>query len=1042
MRPLIFVPFLLAVALLPASLLAGITTIDFEGFPDGTNLTTQYPGLTFTNATVIGAGISLNEFEFPPYSGTNVAFDDGGPISIAFASPILSFGGYFTYAEPLTLAAFDSTSAQVAAVASLFSNNEAISGDAGSSPNELLHVSFASGISSVTITGDPEGGSFVMDDATYPTPGPTVPEPGSILLLLTGMAALVAFRKHFHHYVSNSQSEILVCPRPGAADRVCDRLHARPPLCRDNRSASPDSVSRDAATLGGRHRVLNVVRQALWLLFCATCAQAVQSITSPTAFPDGILSNTPTVVTVKALVAPDPNLFTTSITLIRLNQQGQAIGSLGQLYDDASHGDETAGDNVYTGQFSFTESNLGVVSLAITAAYRGTLLRYRSSLFSLAVSAPWTSAELQTTTNLQDQAGQYFQSSRGQLGDSAARSALIASLLQQSGVVSAGLSEDNQTVWIKYATGIQGLVFTAPAGTQGGEGRSVKVHSTLTRNSCPGAQAGTAFALIPHPPKNAAVLAPFFDQFSPNDSAYAVAADLSAACFGSVQPVLNESVTVGIMKSLTKYSVIDINTHGGVGFGYKADQVAIATREHYSAQKFIDYHDDFAPVAPSGEALPPRLAMCTILVSGSIRENVICILPDFIRHYAQPAGFPSSIVFVNACNTVGDFQYPVNLSLWNAFQENGAATYLGWRNSVSANFAAPTQQAVFDYLASDPSHTAGAAYQSLSSHVDPTLQEGTYATVNIQGDLNRTLCGLSSQPQSTWTQKFPTTIPPARSKHALVDDSLRGQIVMFGGWTGNSLLDDTWIWDGSNWTQRFPITLPPARNASQLAYDAAHGEVVMFGGNGIGCTECNDTWIWDGSNWTQRFPAKSPPPRFAHAMAYDPIRHRVVLFGGYGVQGLLNDTWIWDGSNWTQVFPPVAPTPRYGSGIAFDGQTQSVVLVGGAVSGLGSTNEVWFWNGNTWTQMSHPNTSSFLFEPMLAYEQQNSRLLLTFSNGSFMETWTWNGSSWTIQTPAASPAVRDNTAIVADPAHGQVVLFGGDPHAEGKLGDTWLWPRP
>jgi hypothetical protein len=173
---------------------AGTVTLDFEGFPDSTALTNQYPGLTFSNTTVITAGVSLNEFEFPPHSGTNVVFDDGGAISIDFASPILSFSGFFTYTVPLTLAAFDATSAQVASTTSTFSNNLALSGDPGSSPNEFLQVSFASGISSLTITGDPAGGSFVLDDATYGTGSSTVPEPGSLALLLSG-SMIVAILK-------------------------------------------------------------------------------------------------------------------------------------------------------------------------------------------------------------------------------------------------------------------------------------------------------------------------------------------------------------------------------------------------------------------------------------------------------------------------------------------------------------------------------------------------------------------------------------------------------------------------------------------------------------------------------------------------------------------------------------------------------------------------------------------------------------------------------------------------------------------------------
>jgi hypothetical protein len=186
---------LLAIAaLLPVPLAADIFT--FEGFSDSTSLTTQYPGLTFSNATVITAGVSLNEFEFPPHSGTNVVFDDGGPISISFGSPILSFSGFFTYSVPLTLTAFDASSSQVASAVSAFFSNDALFGDPGSSPNEFLQVFFATGISGVTIAGDQAGGSFVMDDASIATPT-AVPEPNSLFLLLTSVAGLLALRKRF-----------------------------------------------------------------------------------------------------------------------------------------------------------------------------------------------------------------------------------------------------------------------------------------------------------------------------------------------------------------------------------------------------------------------------------------------------------------------------------------------------------------------------------------------------------------------------------------------------------------------------------------------------------------------------------------------------------------------------------------------------------------------------------------------------------------------------------------------------------------------------
>jgi len=171
---------LLLVAAVFTPLNAGTTALNFEGFSDSTILTTQYSGVTFSGAIVLTAGITLNEFEFPPHSGTNVASDNGGPMTVSFASSVQSFSGYFTYGHSLTLQAFDASNTPVASATSRFSNNEALSGSTGSSPNEFLQVSFAGGISKVTITGDPAGGSFTLDDAAAATAAGATPAAVSV----------------------------------------------------------------------------------------------------------------------------------------------------------------------------------------------------------------------------------------------------------------------------------------------------------------------------------------------------------------------------------------------------------------------------------------------------------------------------------------------------------------------------------------------------------------------------------------------------------------------------------------------------------------------------------------------------------------------------------------------------------------------------------------------------------------------------------------------------------------------------------------------
>ena len=183
-----------AQTLLPAS---NPAVLDFEQFQDGDALTTQLPGLTFSNAVIATAGQSLNELEAPPHSGVNVAEDNGGPISIGFASLTGGFGGYFNYSASLTMSAFDAQGNLVSLDTSGFSNNLVTSGDPGSSANEFLQVGFPNGISSVTIKGDPAGGSFTLDDATI-TPfsaPPFVPEPSPGLLLAAGLVLLAMGRR-------------------------------------------------------------------------------------------------------------------------------------------------------------------------------------------------------------------------------------------------------------------------------------------------------------------------------------------------------------------------------------------------------------------------------------------------------------------------------------------------------------------------------------------------------------------------------------------------------------------------------------------------------------------------------------------------------------------------------------------------------------------------------------------------------------------------------------------------------------------------------
>ena len=170
-------------------LYADTVTINFDNLQDSQVVGSAYAssGVIFNGAVVATGGISLNEADFPPHSGNNVVVDFTGPITLAFTTPISTFSGFFTYTESLTLDGFGTSNQLLATATSAFSQNFVSSGNP---PNELISLSSTTGMTSITITGDPLGQSFALDDVSLTTAA-TVPEPGELSLIVTGVLLVI-----------------------------------------------------------------------------------------------------------------------------------------------------------------------------------------------------------------------------------------------------------------------------------------------------------------------------------------------------------------------------------------------------------------------------------------------------------------------------------------------------------------------------------------------------------------------------------------------------------------------------------------------------------------------------------------------------------------------------------------------------------------------------------------------------------------------------------------------------------------------------------
>jgi hypothetical protein len=111
-----------------------------------------------------------------------------------------------------------------------------------------------------------------------------------------------------------------------------------------------------------------------------------QGITAFTATPADAFVNMPTTITFRATIPSHPNLITTSANLQRL--VGTTWTNLGTMYNDGTHGDTSAGDNIYTAQAPVNESQLGTISFRASVAYRGQLQRSFSNVINVSVVPP------------------------------------------------------------------------------------------------------------------------------------------------------------------------------------------------------------------------------------------------------------------------------------------------------------------------------------------------------------------------------------------------------------------------------------------------------------------------------------------------------------------------------------------------------------------------------------------------------------------------------------------------------------------------------
>ncbi len=249
-------------------------------------------------------------------------------------------------------------------------------------------------------------------------------------------------------------------------------------------------------------------------------------------------------------------------------------------------------------------------------------------------------------------------------------------------------------------------------------------------------------------------------------------------------------------------------------------------------------------------------------------------------------------------------------------------------------------------------------------------------------------------------------------------------------------LDETWEWDGGRFIRRYPETSPSGRQAHAMVYDSKREQIVLFGGRNAQ-TELNDTWVYEHNEWHQVETADAPLGRVFAGAAYDSARDRILLYGGQRLSDDkktildLTDLWEFDGENWTRIFDngPQIRKPI----MAYDAKRNQVVMLG--------HNELFETSMFVYDAAEHafksvtPATLTCANEAGLTYAPDLEKVVLvggvcTSSDPAKIspivdDVWAWDGTDWA-KLPVTTAVGRGlNQAVMYDTTQKELVVFGG-----------------
>lgn len=412
--------------------------------------------------------------------------------------------------------------------------------------------------------------------------------------------------------------------------------------------------------------------------------------------PGGFYVNANTEVNFQIPIPNNPNLVANSIKLIKVDQQGNILEEIGEMYDDGNlaHGDDILGDGIYSAIHSFVEPNPTLLYMRVqvtTDEASGEVTSY-SEISNISIVDQIPETTVQEITDIQLDADEKFQQVFANSGMDEALSQTIEYLEQQSQVteVVQTLSGD---IWIEFDYGLEGMILTGEEGNEGGsssgEERSKVAKIPLTKQNR-GVNSPSLYKAVDDDntvlDKDVMLFAPNWTQFHEWGTEFLdnlnTTIENSECPNFNIDYLKNGSADLDALRTLSEYGLIVIHTHGGLD---SENNVIFLTGDEvdYNFSEILDW------------------ALGYIMSIPHKGKTLWAVKPSFISSYND--NYPNTIVYNGSCESAR------NNTMSNAFLNKGANTYYGFSQTVKSWFDRDMANQLFPELITN-GKTTGEAF--------------------------------------------------------------------------------------------------------------------------------------------------------------------------------------------------------------------------------------------------------------------------------------------------------------------------------------------